>query len=53
MKEVKILNELLADGLSKKYLCKVLSLTYPTLNKRLSDGKFKLIEKEKIQSLFK
>lgn len=53
MKEVKILEDLLNDGLSKKYLCKVLSLTYPTLKKRLKDGKFKQIEKDKIKSLFK
>lgn len=50
MKELK---QLIKQGISKKYLCTILDVSRPTLNKRLKDGKLKSYQIEKLKKLAK
>ena len=45
------LKKLIEEGMSKKYLCSLLEISAPTLEKRLADGKFKNHQIEKIKKL--
>lgn len=53
MKELARVKYLLANGVSRKYICEQLCISFPTLRQRLIDGDFSKIQKEKIKTLLK
>lgn len=52
MKELEKVKYLLSNGVSRKYICKQLCISFPTLRQRLIDGDFNKIQKDKIKTLF-
>ena len=48
---MKELEKLIKKGISRKYICGYLEISFPTLRKRLKDGKFKEYQLEKIKKL--
>lgn len=51
MNEVNKIKALLKQGLTKKYFMSELGVSAPTLNKRLKDGMFNKLQKQKINSI--
>lgn len=50
MKESKKLKEMISRGITIRFLARELSISEPTMYKRLKDGKFNQLQVDKIKS---